>query len=141
MAALAAFGFLVAFGSLYFSAFRWLGFSDVRLSDQYVAAGWPRWAPYLLIAAAPAVFEELIFRGYVMARLDRVLTARESLLVQAALFALLHLGVVIFPSHFLIGLVLGTLRRRTGSLYPGVAVHMGWNALIVFAELSGRPFM
>jgi membrane protease YdiL (CAAX protease family) len=140
-AALAAFGFLVAFGSLYFPAFRWLGFSYERISDQYLEAGWPRWTPYALAALSPAVLEEIIFRGYVMARLDRLLTARESLLVQAALFSLLHLGVVIFPSHFVIGLVLGVLRRRTGSLYPGIAVHMSWNAIIVFAEMSGRIFM
>jgi len=76
-----------------------------------------------------------------MSRLDRLLTARESLLVQAALFSLLHLGVVIFPSHFVIGLVLGVLRRRTRSLYPGMAVHASWNAIIVFAEMSGRTFM
>jgi membrane protease YdiL (CAAX protease family) len=72
-----------------------------------------------------------------MARLDTLLTPTEALLVQAALFALLHLGIAIFPSHFVIGLILGAVRRRARSLYPGMAVHAGWNALVLAAELAG----
>jgi membrane protease YdiL (CAAX protease family) len=140
-AALIGFGFLVAFGTLYFPAIRWLGFSILPMTPLYLDAGWPRWAPYLLVAVCPALFEELTFRGYVMARLDLILTPRETLLVQAALFSLLHLGVAIFPSHFVIGLVLGALRRRTRSLYPGMAVHLTWNAAVVWAELGGRNFL
>jgi membrane protease YdiL (CAAX protease family) len=141
LTALAGFGILVAFGALYFPAFRWMGFPFLRMTDQYLQSGWPRWTPYLLVAVAPALLEELTFRGYVMARLDRLLTARETLLVQAALFSVLHLGIEIFPSHFGIGLVLGMIRRRTRSLYPGMAVHLSWNAAIVWAELSGRHFL
>jgi membrane protease YdiL (CAAX protease family) len=138
LAAVAAFGILMAFGAIYFPGIRALGFRTVTLTAPYVQAGWPRAAAYALLCFAPGVFEELTFRGYVMARLDRVLAPRETLLVQAALFSLLHLSVIIFPSHFVIGLVLGALRRRTRSLYPGMAVHIGWNATVVWAELAGR---
>jgi uncharacterized protein len=62
-------------------------------------------------------------------------------LLQAVLFSLLHLGLAIFPSHFVIGLVLGLLRRRTRSLYPGMAVHMTWNAAVVWADLQGHNFL
>jgi CAAX protease family protein len=93
-----------------------------------------------LLAVIPGVFEELAFRGYVMARLDEALSPTETLIVQAALFSVIHLGVVIFPSHFGIGILLGVIRRRSRSLYPGMAVHMGWNAILVWSELLGRPF-
>jgi membrane protease YdiL (CAAX protease family) len=139
--ALAGLGFLVAFGSVYFPAFRRLGFDYLKMTDPYLEAGWPTWTAYVLVSITPAVFEELTFRGYVMARLAHLLSSRETLVVQAALFSLIHLGVVIFPSHFVIGLVLGVIRRRTGSLYPGMAVHMAWNGLLVWAELTGRAFM
>jgi len=133
-------GLVVILGAIYFPIFRWLGFPTVSASGPFLAAGWSRWSIYLLLSVAPGLFEELTFRGYLMARLDTLLTPWETLLVQAALFALLHLGVVIFPSHFLIGLVLGIVRRRTGSLYPGMGVHMGWNAICVWSELAGRQF-
>ena len=138
LAALAGLAFLLAFGAVYFRVVRWIGFPLLAVSASYLEAGWPRWAIYLSLSVAPGLFEELTFRGYVMARLERVLTKNETLIVQAALFSMLHLGVVIFPSHFVIGLVLGTLRRRTGSLYPGMALHMSWNAIVVWGELSGR---
>jgi membrane protease YdiL (CAAX protease family) len=136
-----AFGFLVAFGAVYFPAIRWLGFPTANVSDPYVQAGWPAWVAYVYLALAPGICEELIFRGYVMERLDTFLTARETLIVQAALFSVLHLGVAIFPSHFVIGVVLGTVRRRSRSLYPGMAVHTAWNAILVYAELTGRAFL
>jgi membrane protease YdiL (CAAX protease family) len=139
-AAGAGLAMLVAFSAIYFPILRWLGMTMASASDPFRAVGWPRWSIYLLVSLVPAIFEELTFRGYVMARLAALLTARETLLVQAALFALLHVGVVIFPSHFFIGLVLGTIRQRTRSLYPGVFVHAGWNALVVWCELAGLGF-
>jgi hypothetical protein len=139
-AAVAGLAVLVAFGAVYFPAVRWLGMELVAVSEPFREAGWPLWSIYVLNSVVPAVFEELTFRGYVMARLGTLLTARETLLVQAALFALLHLGVAIYPSHFFIGLVLGTVRQRTRSLYPGMIVHAGWNAVVIWCEIAGVVF-
>ena len=35
-----------------------------------------------------------------------------------------------FPSHFLMGLCFGYMRRRSRSIYPGMALHAMWNALV-----------
>jgi hypothetical protein len=138
----AAGGFLLMllFGAAYFSTLRWLGLPVVSPLPPFVASEWPLWSAYLLIAAAPAILEEFGFRGYVMARLDRLFTPTETLLVQAALFSVLHFSVVIFPSHFVFGLLLGLVRRRTGSLYPGILVHAAWNGLIVTTDDMGIAF-
>jgi len=135
-AAILGFGALLGFWALYFPICKWLGFPLVRATDAHVAAGWPSWVSYLLVSVAPAVTEELMFRGYVMGRLSRMLTPNEVLLVQAALFSVLHFGIVIFPSHFVIGVALGLVRRLTGSLYPGMAVHAAWNGRLVWLELA-----
>ena len=140
VAALVGFLAIAGFAVVYFPAIRWIGFPVIRLSDAYLEAGWPVWSVYALLSLAPAISEEIAFRGYVMARLDGLFTPTETLLVQAALFALVHLGPVIFPSHFVIGLVLGLIRRRTRSLYPGMLTHAGWNAAVVWTELAGYPF-
>ena len=118
----------------YFRVVDWLGGELESATDYIREAAWPPWSAYLLVSVAPAVFEEVLFRGYVMVRAARVFTATETLLVQAALFSVLHFGVLAFPSHFFIGLVLGVLRVRTGSLYPGMLVHLAWNAAVVFGE-------
>jgi membrane protease YdiL (CAAX protease family) len=131
-----AFVALLAFGAIYFSLARRLGFQMLALTRPYVRAGWPAWSMYASLALEPAVAEELIFRGYVMSRLRRALSDREVLIVQAALFSLVHFAVGSFPSHFLIGMTLGLLRRRSGSLYPGMLLHFAWNAHAVWGEMG-----
>jgi membrane protease YdiL (CAAX protease family) len=140
LAAVLGLAVIIAGGAVYFSIARALGLPMVRLSDSLDAVHWPSWTAYALSAVAPGVLEELAFRGYLMDRLDRLLTPKETLLVQAALFAVVHFGVVIFPSHFGIGLVLGTIRRRSRSLYPGMVTHAGWNALVIWCEQAGLDF-
>ena len=79
--------------------------------------------------------EELAFRGVIQSSLERVLNARDAWLIQAALFSVLHLYPLIFPSHFLMGLCFGYMRRRSRSIYPGMLLHACWNALVVLKEL------
>jgi sodium transport system permease protein len=132
-------GFVVMAGiiSAYFEVAEAIGIPVVQFLPDYVAQGWPLWSAYVLIAVMPAVFEELAFRGYILAQLDRWLRPGEALFVQAALFSVLHVSVAVFLSHFIMGLGLGLLRRRTHSLYPGMLAHGCWNAWVVTAELLG----
>jgi membrane protease YdiL (CAAX protease family) len=120
----------------YFEVVRRMGFEVERVVEPYVARGWSPWSIYALICVAPAAVEEVAFRGLAMERLGRVVSSREAWVVQAAMFAVLHLSPVIFPSHFVIGLLLGWVRRRTQSLYPGMIVHATYNAVIVTAEFA-----
>jgi membrane protease YdiL (CAAX protease family) len=138
-------GYLIAIGGLliiagfarvYFPLVHWLGFPSVRYADIYLGAGFPIWSVYVLVSFAPAVCEEIVFRGYIMARLSDLFSPAETIVVQAILFALVHLSPMIFPSHFVYGVVLGIVRWRARSLYPGMAVHTAWNAYVVFCELA-----
>jgi membrane protease YdiL (CAAX protease family) len=88
-----------------------------------------------LFALAPAVFEEVAFRGIIFERLRRVLGEREGWLVQAAFFSVLHLSPVIFLTHFAMGLILGWLRIRARSLLPCMILHASWNAASIVLEL------
>ena len=131
LAALALFG---AFMWLYTQLFLWLGAETVRISEDYQEHGWPPWSVFALVALCPGIFEELAFRGHIMRRLECVMKPSEALFVQAALFSVLHMSPLIFISHFLMGLVFGFLRQKSGSLYPGMLVHMAWNALVIYQE-------
>ncbi len=88
----------------------------------------------LAICIQPAVVEELAFRGIIFSALRRVLSARETIVVSALVFMIIHLSVPSFPHLFIIGLALGYLRVRTGSLYPGMALHFTHNLLCVLTE-------
>jgi membrane protease YdiL (CAAX protease family) len=94
------------------------------------------WA-VLLVCVQPAVFEELAFRGIIQGSLDSVLGVRQSLFVTALMFGILHLSFVSLPHLFVMGLALGWLRMRTGSLLPGMALHFCHNFFAIAQETNG----
>lgn len=122
----------------YFALLSQLGVPFLRFTDNMLEAGWPAWTAYVSIAVYPAVFEEVAFRGVILGRIERVLGTTEAWLVQAAMFSVLHLMPLIFPSHFVLGIVFGWLRLRSGSLLPGMIAHGLWNAWVVWCELAER---
>jgi len=107
-----------------------------RITEEMQRHDYKLWQLLALYSLAPAVFEEIAFRGVIFNRLRRVLGDREGWLVQAALFSILHLNPVIFPTHFAMGLIFGWLRMRTGSLIPGMILHAAWNAANIVLELQ-----
>lgn len=88
----------------------------------------------LSICVVPGVCEELIFRGILQGSLARVMGPRNSLVVAAVIFAAVHFNPLGFWGYlFPLGLYLGWLRLRTGSLYPGIVAHFSHNAVAVIA--------
>jgi hypothetical protein len=135
-AALVAIAFVfVGAASAYFWVLERLGAPIVSVTGTFSRAGWPLWTMFLLISVMPAIFEELAFRGVIQSSLERVLNARDAWLIQAALFSVIHLSPLMFPSHFLMGLCFGYMRRRSRSIYPGMLLHAGWNALVLIKDL------
>lgn len=82
-----------------------------------------------LVLVAPTA-EELVFRGLGFATLGRF-----ALPVTTALFALAHGLPVLLVPVAIAGLLLGLIRTRTGSVYPGMGVHMSLNALALALAL------
>ena len=121
---------------LYFHFLARLGMPIMRATETIAQAGWPAWTGFVLISVMPAIFEELAFRGVIQSSLERVFNVRDAWLIQAALFSLLHLSPLVFPSHFAMGLAFGWIRMRSRSLYPAMLLHGAWNALVVFQELA-----
>lgn len=106
------------------------------------AADWRMWAyPLGLVVAAP-IAEEIGFRGWLFAGIGgRTRSARAAVWLTAILWALLHAsqGWVKVLALLPTGLLLGTMRLRTGSLWPSLAGHMAMNAagLAYMAWLAG----
>ena len=128
---------LLGFIHLYFAALAPLGMDEVSYLEPFHLAGWPLWSAFFLVAVCPAVCEEMAFRGVIYQRLERVGSPTEALVLQAAMFSVLHLLPAIFISHFVIGLALGWLRRRTRSIVPGILAHGLYNASLLLIEMWG----
>ena len=90
----------------------------------------------LVLAVIPAVTEEFFFRGFLMQSLRRHTSTGQAILFSSILFGAFHL-VTEAPliSRFLatsaLGLALGFVAWRTGSVLPGMIVHAIHNGLLV----------
>ena len=98
----------------------------------YARGGWP--LVVALTCVQPAIFEELGFRGVILSALQPTLAPIEAVIVSALLFMTLHLTFGSFPHLLVMGLALGFLRVRTGSLLPGMLMHFTHNLLCVLLE-------
>jgi len=89
------------------------------------------WFAALLVVASigPGIGEELFFRGYAQTRLTERWGRWSGIVVASVLFGLLHMDLLHTPMAFAIGVALGWLAERAGSIVPGIAVHVVNNAV------------
>ncbi len=89
------------------------------------------------IVIAP-VTEEILFRGLAQSALRGALPMRIVLLLSAGIFTVVHVGAAAphtLPALFVLGLTLGWVYERSGSLVPGIVAHAGFNAVNVALTL------
>jgi membrane protease YdiL (CAAX protease family) len=86
--------------------------------------------PFAFVLVAP-VTEELLFRGLLLPGLAARYGTRIALFATSLLFGLYHLDVQAAVYATLMGLLLGAVRVRAGSVLPAIALHAGFNALPV----------
>ena len=83
-------------------------------------------------AAIPAIFEELLCRGFVFSAFESRGT-RLAVWVSSAIFALMHGNVYGLPAYLLVGATSAFLVFARDSLYAGIAYHTGYNTLILLS--------
>ena len=118
---------------------------DIKCADSQ----WTRASLIVSAVILAPIFEETIFRGLLQTVMVAIAGTRRRwwiVLSCAALFALAHVGETVdvrtLPGLFVLGVILGWLYERTGSLLPGVLVHGGFNAvnttIVLLVDLTPR---
>ena len=100
--------------------------------------------PMVLISLAitPAVIEELCFRGYLFSALRTVMTPTRTIIISALLFGLFHVltGSILLLERFfpttMMGLFLGWVAWKTGSVYPGMILHAVHNGFLNIVAIN-----
>ncbi len=116
----------------------WLSSWQPILNEQILRAASSlrnaRW-DYVAMVVSAAILEELFFRGFLFQSLRRSMSGPGVVATTAILFGLLHVFVGGFarmiPSTFL-GFVLGFVRLKSDSVWPGVILHLLHNILLVW---------
>jgi membrane protease YdiL (CAAX protease family) len=99
-------------------------------------------APLLVLLAiglAPALGEELLFRGFLQRWLSLRLSGPTAVLGAAALFGLAHLDPVQGPAAFVLGTYLGALAWLGRSLLPAILCHATNNSVAVLGVQGVIP--
>ena len=97
-----------------------------------------RWG-YLAICIFAPLVEELVFRGAILRALLGCMRSHwMAITISAVLFAAVHFNPIQMPHAFCLGLLLGWMYYRTGSVIPGIMLH--WvNNTVAYAVYNIFP--
>ena len=122
---------LLAMNYGYHEAMKALGASG-GLSVKDLLDGGLSWGGIIFfLCVCPAVLEEVAFRGLVQHWLQVALRPWRAMVLASALFTVLHFSVLSAPYLFLVGMLLGWAKWKTGSLYPSMLIHFAHNAIVL----------
>jgi len=95
--------------------------------------GGPFWSSFLLTAIFAPIFEEWLCRGMVLRGLLTKMKPGWAIVVSALFFALIHMNPWQALNAFIIGVVMGYVYYKTGSLYLTMLIHFVNNGFAVVA--------
>lgn len=94
-------------------------------------------ANFLVIAVVAPIVEETVFRGVGFAIVRQYAGSAAAIAITALLFGLAHGLLVALPVLVVFGIVLATVRSRTGSVYPPMVLHGVFNGIALVAGVTG----
>ena len=91
----------------------------------------------VVIGLLAGTAEELFFRGFMQTRLSQRWSSRTAVLVTALFFGLMHMDPVHSPLALCLGIWLGFVCERSGSLWPALLAHVVNNTVATL--FTGLP--
>ena len=81
---------------------------------------------YVAVGILAPLAEEVVFRGAILRTLLGIMSKKNhwvAIMISAAIFGVVHANLAQFINALLMGLLLGWMYYRTGSLVPGILLH------------------
>jgi sodium transport system permease protein len=100
-----------------------------RFSEDVIPKGMPSWQLVLYVAVLPAICEELAFRGMLLNGLRRKFRPAALVLGIGIIFGLFHMTLYRIAPTAALGMILTAIALMTGSVFPGMLLHAGNNAI------------
>ncbi len=97
---------------------------------------------FSVIIVAP-IYEEIIFRGVLLRGMAKKINPNIAIVVSALLFAIVHMNIPQGINAFFLGLVVGFIYLRSGSIYLSIFAHLVNNLLALsvtslFSSIGGK---
>ena len=111
--------------------FRFMDFAADKFSHEYefveTIPTWAAWLAIIMISAVAGICEEVGFRGYMQAPLEKRYSPLVSIAIVSVVFVLVHLHQAwsgsIIAGLFFISILFGSIAYYSGSLIPGIIAH------------------
>uniref|UniRef100_A0A7N1A9G7 CAAX prenyl protease 2/Lysostaphin resistance protein A-like domain-containing protein n=1 Tax=Kalanchoe fedtschenkoi TaxID=63787 RepID=A0A7N1A9G7_KALFE len=88
----------------------------------------------LVVSVCAPVWEEIVFRGFLLPSLTKYMPVWGAILVSSVAFALAHFNVQRMLPLIFLGVVMGVVFARSRNLLPSMLLHSLWNGF-VFLDL------
>lgn len=114
--------------------------NDQLILQQAKNAPFTTYATLIVSVLVAPICEEVFFRGFVLPGFLRGMPVAMAIILSSLIFAVAHADIGSFVVLFVIGIALGFLRWRTGSIWPGIILHTinnGLGALLIFLTIQG----
>jgi membrane protease YdiL (CAAX protease family) len=85
----------------------------------------------LSVAVVAPIYEEVVFRGILLKGMAKKINPAIALVVSALFFALVHMNIPQGINAFLLGIVIGAIYLKTGSIYLSIFAHFTNNILAI----------
>ena len=89
------------------------------------------WGPLVFICILPAIVEEIGFRGIIQDQFEKVVPPWTAIAVASLAFSAAHFTILSAPYLALLGMLLGWMKWKTGSLYPSMVAHFLHNFIVI----------
>jgi membrane protease YdiL (CAAX protease family) len=93
------------------------------------------------VAVAPAIFEELAFRVFLLGKLLAVFEKNQAVFISAFMFGIIHMSFISLFWLIPFGLIVGYFRIRQNTMWYGTCIHFCFNltaTIIDIAEVAHR---
>lgn len=101
-------------------------YSDVRVASAFMQ--------FLSVGFVAPVAEEILFRGFIFGTLKKEMPPAAAIVISALIFGIAHmtpLGIIYATA---LGILMGWLTWRTGSVVPSLLFHMAYNCTQAYSD-------
>lgn len=88
----------------------------------------------MVTAFMPAVFEEILCRGFIFGMLNKVSGPKVAIIVSTLLFAVMHIHPLLILNTIAAGLLCGYLVHKSKSIFVPMIVHFINNTMVILAQ-------
>lgn len=94
---------------------------------------------YIVLAMCAPLWEEVMFRGFLLPSMLRHLPQWGAVVLSAVIFSMVHFTIEGFLPLLLLGLVFGAVYMRTKNMWPPILLHSLWNIMLLVQIKASAP--